>query len=533
MLGMHVTHASASLGSSFPLKNSTFKPQWARLPILLRDSIGRQRSCSHNPTELEPLALLLNKDLFMRCVYLPMLLISAASSLSSVSVAHESWSRFRGPNGSGIGEKLPLDSMVELESALWKTEVGAGGSSPIVYQDRLFVSSFDKDTRSLHCLDANSGKSIWEKSIPKIRTETATPPNDPATCTPACDDKHVCALFPDSGLVVYDLEGNLKWQKDLGPFYSMHGISASPVLANGKVIVAVDQLQDPYIAAFDAESGNPIWKVERLVGITGGYSSPILANIEGISVVISAGPGELVAYDVNTGERKMTCTGLTNAPVGLPVIVQNRLYYSEPPGEPIPMEAVGPADQNRDGFIELNEVKGSLGTYRLIERIDQGFGNGDGKIDRAEWDKAFGTFLNRGGLSCVEITRKGDLLEGNVVWKYSKSTPYIPSVIVVNELAYTINDGGVLTGLDGQSGEVFKRARIKDATGQYYASPVSDGEVLVLANLEGRLSFVEAGRDFKTKSAIDFQEPILATPTLSQGKLFVRTATQLFCFGKS
>ncbi len=93
-------------------------------------------------------------------------------------------------------------------------------------------------------------------------------------------------------------------------------------------------------------------------------------------------------------------------------MVGNRLFYSEPQGEPVSMQALGPVDKNNDGVIELEEVKMSVGAYRLIERIDSGYGNGDGKVDQAEWDKSFGTFLNKGGLSCVELVEEDGKLQG-------------------------------------------------------------------------------------------------------------------------
>ena len=351
-------------------------------------------------------------------------------------------------------------------------------------------------------------------------------------CTPVCNDKYVCAWFPDAGMIACSHEGDVKWQKDLGPFYSMHGISASPVLIEGTLIVTVDQLQSPYIAALDIATGQELWKTDRLIGITGGFSSPVHMHLSGLDLVVSAGPGELVGYDLKTGERKLTCTGLTNAPVGLPVVQNNRIYYSEPPGEPIPMEALGNADQNKDGVIELTEVKSSVGTYRLIERIDSGFGNSDGKVDKTEWDKAFGTFLNNGGLSCVEVSQHDGTVASKVAWKYTKTTPYIPSALVLDGIVYIINDGGILTSFDAATGDVIKRSRLTDATGQYYSSPVSDGQKMLFANLEGKVSLVQSGREWKSLSTLDLEESIVASPSIQSGRLYIRTETQLYCFGK-
>ncbi len=158
-------------------------------------------------------------------------------------------------------------------------------------------------------MDASSGKELWVKSVKKLRDETATAPNNPATCTPVCNDKMVCVLFPDAGLFVYSLDGELLWQKDIGPFYSMHGISASPILVDGKVIVVVDQLQESYIVALDGKSGNELWRTDRLIGVTGGYSTPGVIEVEGMKLILSAAPGEMVAYDIATGEKKFSQLG--------------------------------------------------------------------------------------------------------------------------------------------------------------------------------------------------------------------------------
>lgn len=466
----------------------------------------------------------------MRFLIKPFCIAITFAPLTSAAYAHE-WSMFRGPNGSGLSSKLSVPDDFGLGHVAWKMDMGSGGSSLVTQGQKMFLTTHDETERSLKCLDAKTGKELWSKSLPKLRKETATPPNDPAICTPVCDEKHVVAFFPDAGILVTDLDGNVKWQRDLGPFYSMHGLSASPMIAQGKLVVTVDQLQNPYIVALNLETGEEIWKTERLIGVTGGYSTPVQMKLGDLDLLVSASPGEIAGYDLKSGEKKVSCTGVTNAPVGLPIIQGNRIYYCEPPGEPIPMEALGPVDKNKDGVIELEEVKNSVGTYRLIERIDNGFGNGDGKVDQAEWDKGFGTFLNNGGLSCIELNNKQGVVESKVVWKYTKATPYIPSLVLVDNRVYMINDGGILISFDANSGDVIKRLRLGEATGQYYASPVSDGSRIVLANLEGKLSLVQAGSEVKPLVTLDLEERIVATPTIHEGRLYVRTESQLYCFG--
>ncbi len=336
-------------------------------------------------------------------------------------------------------------------------------------------------------------------------------------------------LFPDTGVAVYTRDGRQLWKKDLGPFSSMHGISASPLLEDGRLVVTIDQLQDPYIVALDVTNGQELWRTERLIGVTGGYSSPTITELDGEKVIISAAPGEMVAYDLKTGAKLMSVLGLTNAPVSVPVVVGQRLYYTEPPGKPLPMSALGNADKNGDEVIEAAEVKESVGVLRLIERLDKGFGNGDGKVDLEEWNKGFGTFVSKGGLSCVELTKQTGAIEGRVSWKYTKTTPYIPSVVVKDNLLYIINDGGVMICIDASSGSQLSRQRLNGATGQYYASPVIAGERMVIANMDGKVSLLTTGKDFRLLSTLDLEDPIVATPAVHAGRLYIRTSDRITC----
>lgn len=133
--------------------------------------------------------------------------------------------------------------------------------------------------------------------------------------------------------------------------------------------------------------------------------------------------------------------------------------------------------------------------------------------------------------TCVEVSQRDGTIENKVVWKYTKTTPYIPSLLVIDGIVYIINDGGILTSFDAVTGDVIKRSRLSDATGQYYSSPVSDGKKMLFANLESRVSLVQSGREWKPLSTLDFEESIVASPSIQSGRLFIRTETQLYCFG--
>jgi outer membrane protein assembly factor BamB len=444
----------------------------------------------------------------------------------------EDWPRFRGPNGSGVVAAGKLPEKFDSETNLrWKVTAGPGTSSPVIAGDRLYYSSFSGDERTLHCLNAADGTEAWKQTVMKARTEATTPPGNPATCTPVCESSFVCVLFPDAGLYCYTSSGQLKWKTDLGPFHSMHGISSSLMAADGRLIVVADQLRDPFIAAYELSDGSQAWKTERFMGVTGGYSTPCVHHGANRTTIVASGPGELVGYDAANGAKVWFAMGLTNAPISLPVISGNRVFLCEAPGEPISMAAFGNADKNGDGTITVEEVKSHAGVQRLVERIDSGFGNGDGGVDETEVQKAFGTFVGNGGLACVELGGTGDVTKSHVKWRYNKSMPSIPSVVVVDDVLYAVNDGGILLSFDAQTGELLKRDRLRDATGQYYSSPIAADGKIFLANTGGKVSVVKAGRSWEVLTTNDLGEAIYATPAICNGRLFVRTETSLMCFG--
>lgn len=457
--------------------------------------------------------------------------LSLVVLFASRAIAQD-WPRFRGPNGSGISETSSLPTQFDRQTnVLWKVAVGPGLSSPVVVGKRVFFTSYEDDDRTLHCLDATSGETLWSHTVHKVRDENTTRPSGPATSTPASDGRSVVVFFPDVGLLGYTVEGESRWHVELPPFRSLHGISSSPVLAGNKVMLVVDQLTDSYIAAYDLDSGAQCWRNDRPNGVTGGYSTPaVYEPAGGPAQVIVAGPMQLIAYNSETGERIWWVTGMTNAPVGVPIISGQRVFVCEPVGEPIPMRVLG-VETDKDGKIVLDKAKQQIGMYRLLDRIDREWGNADGAVEEAEWDRAIGTFVSKGGLVAIDLGGSQDVTDSHVRWSYKKTLPYIPSVLLYDELLYVVRDGGILTTIDPVSGEVLRTERLK-ATGQYYASPVAGGDKVVLVNTDGKLTVLSAGRNWEVLATNDLGEPCHATPAIANNRIYVRTSGSLFCFGR-
>ena len=145
----------------------------------------------------------------------------------------QDWPRFRGPNGSGVSASAKIPSQLDVQkNLLWKIEAGNGASSPIIFRDKLFLTSHSGEDRFIRCFDPSDGKEIWSYSIKQNRKEMATAPCGPATPTPVATEAGVIAHFPDAGLVACTLDGDFLWRKDLGPFEAFHGV-ASSLVASG------------------------------------------------------------------------------------------------------------------------------------------------------------------------------------------------------------------------------------------------------------------------------------------------------------
>ncbi len=449
------------------------------------------------------------------------------------TASSEDWMRFRGPDGTGVSSESGLPDVVDREKELlWSIDAGKGSSSPIVVDECVYFTSYSDDQRTLHCCDLGDGTERWAKHVEKKRDEIASAPNGPATCTPASNGRQVVVLYPDAGLYCYDLKGRLLWQRDVGPYHSMHGIAASPTIVGDLVVVVTDQLQDSSIAGFDVASGEPRWKTARIDGVTGAYSTPgVYRTTGGDELVLSSGPTGLFAYRPADGKLVWSAIGVCNAPVTVPLISDGRAFVCEPVGDATPISQLAALDKNKDGRYELDEVKSNAAIHRFMERMDKEWGDGDGAIVESEWNKAFGTMLNKGGLVAVSLEDKND--SERVVWNFRKTVPYVASPILYDDLIYFVQDGGILSTLDADTGELVKRGRLQKGGRKFYASLVAGDGKIFIVDISGTVTTVRAGRDWKVIDARALGESCFATPAISNGRLFIRSAKTLFCFGKA
>jgi len=229
--------------------------------------------------------------------------LSALSLLLALSTAAP-WSSFRGPNGSGVAgaSGFPLE-LGPKHNVVWKSTVPSETSSPVLTRDRIFLTAVEGRKLATLCFDRARGGLLWRRDVETGRAELLHKLNSPASSTPVTDGENVYVFFGDFGLVSYDREGAERWRVPLGPFSNLHGMAASPVLVDGRVVQVCDQDRGAFILAVDSRTGRTVWRVER-PDIVHGFATPTIFRPEGGAVqLVIPGSYWLGAYSVESGEK--------------------------------------------------------------------------------------------------------------------------------------------------------------------------------------------------------------------------------------
>jgi hypothetical protein len=419
------------------------------------------------------------------------------------------WPAFRGPNGSGIadGQRIPLEwDAATKKNIRFATEIpGFSVASPIVWGNRIFVltavsGAGDRTFRTglygdvapvddlsehrwlLLALDTRDGRIVWERELHRGRPGTKRhTKSSQANATPLTDGKRVVSFLGSTGyLYCHDLDGNLLWKKEVGVrnvgwFYDpdyQWGHSSSPILYDGRVIVQADAHGGSFIAAWDLETGNELWRTERENEIPTFSTPTIYRGPTGDELVTN---GTVVrGYDPKTGSLLWHLGPNSEIAVGSPVVTEDLIYVTAgyPPVKPI--YAIRP---------------GSRGDLALPEGVD--------RSEALAWSK------NRGGT-------------------------YIPSPLVYRGYFYTNENNGLLVCYDAKTGEIVYRSRIGGTGGSYAASPIAADGRLYFTTEEGETFVVEAGPTYKLLATNRVEGVVLSTPAASDGLLVLRTLDRVY-----
>ena len=234
----------------------------------------------------------------------------------------------------GVAEgtaSLPLN-FEDDATQLWHSPLPAGHSTPCVCGDAIYLTTFQVEQQELAtvALDRATGVVRWRQVVPTKSFEPVHATGSTATSSPACNGKQVFVFFGSYGMLCYDLDGRLRWERKFGPFQDEFGAASSPILVDDKVILNEDHDIDSSLIALNQKDGEEVWNVERREA-TRSYSTPFVLERDGKKQVLIAGSLQLAAYDPATGEKLWWYNGISRIVDSTPVIHKGTIYVAYNP----------------------------------------------------------------------------------------------------------------------------------------------------------------------------------------------------------
>jgi outer membrane protein assembly factor BamB len=401
---------------------------------------------------------------------------SAAPDFASAEEYARNWPRFRGPAGNGWSGATNLPQKWDPGTGngiLWKVPApGPGLNSPIVWNDLVFLATADLDERAVHCVDANSGKTLWRQTLARLaRTGAAETQGSPATgyAAPslATDGRRVYAMFGTGESAAFTLDGKQLWVKNHGPLKNTYGHASSLATWHDHVIIQLDQGESEdnrsRLYALSGVTGEIIWQHPRKVGAS--WASPIVLEHAGKAQVIALAVPNIVACDVNTGAELWRVEGLNGEVTPSPAFASGLLF------------AISPSEK----------------------------------------------------LMAIRPDGSGNVTKTHVAWAVEEGIPDITSPAADGELLFNLTSSGLLTCLDAKNGT---KQWDHDFEMEFHSSPgIADGK-LYLFSLKGTALVVKADRKFTELSLVEMSDSFEASPAFAANRIFARGETNLWCFGQ-
>ncbi|MGW8315047.1 MAG: outer membrane protein assembly factor BamB family protein [Bacteroidales bacterium] len=494
------------------------------------------------------------KNKYTQCVLGVMMIVF----FISIQAQEPNWPQFRGINCSGLAgaDQHPPFDLDMTKHLIWKTSLNTGQSSPCIWGEMIFLTGFDDISHSLNifAINRDNGAVRWEKDLKVDTTEQVHRVSSQANATPATDGNIIVFYFGSYGVLCFDFDGNLLWERKMPVPETVHGMGTSPVITGELVLLnLLGQINDPCLLALDKSKGTVVWKYtsESAEGEwVDSYSTPVIYRDR----VIIYRSRDIGAYSIKTGQQLWNFPTGTGDAVCTPVMANGLLYFTvfTTMGNTSMLDQyidfnILCADYDVNGDRQINKEEGMNITFlnypeksdiadtiplsAMFGMFDQ---NQDQQMDSLEYEGMWvycRSFYDRQGIKAIRLGGKGEIGMDHFVWGNPDQVPHVTSPLYLDGRVYEIKSGGILSCFRSDDGTLLYRERI-GAGGTYFASPVAAGKLIYLAARNGVITVIEAGDAMKVVSRSDLDETIAATPAIVDNKIYIRTDHSLYAFGQ-
>lgn len=410
--------------------------------------------------------------------------VLALLCLASGALA-DNWPQWRGVHNDGISAETNLPTQWSAkENVAWKIGLpGPGGSTPVIWDDHIFLTSASDDQLTLHCL-STSGEKLWERAMSGSNRKVRDDEGNMASPSPVTDGKHVWVVMGTGSFACFDFEGNEKWKFMLEDRYGElaipFGMTSTPVLDGDRLYLQLMHQKAALVIALDKATGEEVWRHARESNARAecldSYASPILYRDREREYLLTHGADFIIAHRLEDGAEIWRCGGFNPA----------NSYNSTLRFVASPVAA--------EGLIVAPSAK-----HRAVQGISP--------------------------------DSQGDITESSVSrrWTLEKATPDVPSPLIHDGFVYLLGEDGVLTCVEAKSGRELYNKRCE--ADRYRASPVfADGKIYCVSR-SGVVTVVRAGGKFETLASNEMGEPISSSPAISNGRIYLRTFEALYAIG--
>ncbi|MHC4757968.1 MAG: PQQ-like beta-propeller repeat protein [Planctomycetota bacterium] len=399
----------------------------------------------------------------------------ASISYPSDEEIAKNWASFRGPQGGGVSAYTNIPDKWDGKSGegiLWKSEIPlTGHNSPVVWEDKVFISGANKGKRQVYCFDADSGKLLWQVDVAStpsgndsgLEIDSGT---SYAAPTLATDGSRVCVLFPNGDVGCFDFEGKNIWTRNLGLPESIYGYASSLAIYQNLLLIQYDQgMADDgksRMYALDTFSGMTVWEVKR--DVSSSWTSPIVAKVGDQSQLITSGDPWVIAYNPLNGTElwRLDCLGTDVAPS--PIYAGGLVFAIKPYSK----------------------------------------------------------------LVAINPTGTGDVTETHITWEADDGGPDICSPVSNGELIFILESQGYIICYKVQDGTKLWE---KDLEASFTASPSIVGENLYILSEKGVMIIAKAGSEYAELTKCELGENCYASPAFADGRIYIRANKNLYCIG--